>query len=82
MKNVKFEIIREFDGTVAGYKLGNHYLMKHYYWDNSYSWIINTTGNQYYTSYDFHKAYDNKEIEIVLNCKEGKQRLIALNMEG
>ena len=78
MKNIKFEVIRDYDGNVDGYKLGEWYLMKHYYWNNDYEWIINKTGKQHYTGYEFDKAQDNKEIEIVLSCKAGKQRLIEL----
>ena len=78
MKKVKFEIIRDTDGIVDGYRLGNHYLMKHYYWMNDYEWIINTTGRNFYFQRDFDKAVASGEIEFVLTCKQGKQRLIEL----
>lgn len=78
MSKIKFEVIRDFDGNVDGYKLGDWYLMKHYYWDNEYSWIINQTGRGFYGHYEFHKALESGEISIVGSCKEGKQRLIEL----
>lgn len=72
----KFEIIRDCDGVVDGYKLGEWYLMKYYYWNNSYSWIINKTGKTVYSYYEWDKAYKNKEVEPVDSCKVGKQILI------
>ncbi len=48
MAKVKFEVLRDDDGEVRGYKLGNYYLVKHYIWNNTYEWIINTTGKDYY----------------------------------
>ena len=76
-KNI-FEIIRDDDGTVDGYRLGNHYLMKHYYWNNDYEWIINTTGRQAYFQTELSKGLDNGEIELAFSCKQGKQRLMEL----
>lgn len=78
MKNIKFEIIRDYDKNVEGYKLGNYYLMKHYYWNNDYEWIINKDGTQHYPAGVFDKMLDSGEIELALSCKEGKQRLIEL----
>ena len=79
MAKVKFEVIRDFDGNVDGYKLGNWYLMKHYFWDNEFSWILNKDGRCVYSSYEYSKKYDAGEIIPVLSCREGKQRLIELN---
>lgn len=73
--NIKFEIIRDCDGVVDGYKLGDWYLMKHYYWNNSYSWIINKTGKCMYTYCEWEKAYKNGEVEVVNSCKQGKEIL-------
>lgn len=78
MKNIKFEVIRDYDGNVDGYRLGNYYLMKHYHWDNTYNWIINKDGAMHYFECEFWKLVDLGEVEIVLNCKEGKKRLIEL----
>ena len=75
----KFEVIRDVDGNVDGYKLGNWYLMKHYYWANDYEWIINKDGRQHYFTNEFHQLIDNGEIELANSCAEGKQRLVTLN---
>lgn len=63
---------------VKGYKFGEYYLMKHYGWGNSYSWIINKTGENFYTSNEFSRAYDNGEVITVGSFKQGKQKLIEL----
>ena len=78
MAKVKFEIIRDYvDGSVDGYKLGKWYLMKHYYWGNSYEWIINDTGQNYFYGYESISEMPNTF--LVHSCKEGKQKLIELN---
>lgn len=74
----KFEIIRDDDGEVRGYKLGHHYLLKHYTWGNNYEWIINTTGKFFYYNWEFENAWRNGEIELVNSCKAGKEKLIKL----
>lgn len=74
----KFEIIRDDDNEVRGYRLGNYYLMKYYTWMNNYNWIINKDGKYHYFDIDFSRAIDNGDIEIALSCKQGKQRLIEL----
>lgn len=77
---VKFEKIVDYDGNVDGYKLGSHYLMKHYYSisNNDYEWIINSDGKQFYFTGEVFKLMDAGEIELVNSCKEGKARLIEL----
>ena len=66
------------DGKVKGYELNGVYLMKHYYFVDSYDWIINRTGINYNTSHEFNKAYDNGEIILVSNFKEGKNKLMEM----
>lgn len=73
-KKVKFEIIRDYDGDVCGYKLGNYLLFKKYYWGNQYSWYVSNNT-------DYWKAYNDPKNQCVWSCKEGKQMLIALNMQ-
>lgn len=73
--NIKFEVIRDCDGVVDGYKLGDWYLMKHYYWDNNYSWIINKTGKSVYSYYEWDMEYRNGNVEVVNSCKQGKEIL-------
>lgn len=81
MMNIKFEVIRDFEGQVEGYKLGNWYLMKYYTWMNDYCWIINKDGRNYYFWSEFNKAMDNGEVQYVSSCKKGKQILIDRFME-
>lgn len=76
---MKFEKIYDWDGEVRGYKLGDFYLMKHYHWGNNYSWIINKTGDTFYFGYEWDKAVRSGEVEMVLTCKQGKERLKELN---
>ena len=78
MQGTKFEVIRDDDGIVSGYKLGSYYLMKRYIWMNTYDWIINKTGENYYFENDFWKLVHAGEIELTLSCKQGKQRLVEL----
>lgn len=78
MNKAKFEVLRDSEGIIEGYRLGNHYLMKHYTWNNNYSWIINTTGDNYYFGNEFWRLVDAGEIELALSCKQGKQRIIEL----
>lgn len=75
MKKEKFEVIRDWDNEVAGYKLGEYYLMKHYIWNNEYEWIINKTGVSSYFSCEFRDELDAGNIELVSSCKIGKQIL-------
>ena len=79
---VKFEkIYEELEDKpeVAGYKLGKYYLIKHFFWNNSFSWIINTTGKSNYSEVEFSDGYKSGEIILVTSCKDGKQKLIELN---
>lgn len=78
MKKIRFEVIRDDENSVIGYKLGNHYLMKHYTWMNQYSWIINNDGAVHYFDHEFWQKVDSGDVEICLSCKQGKQRLIEL----
>lgn len=75
----KFEKIYDYDGELRGYKLDDWYLMKIYTWNNVYSWVINKDGRRHYSQVDFSNALATGEIDTVASCKEGKQRLIALN---
>lgn len=79
---IKFEIIRDSNNDVNGYKLGEWYLVKHYYWGNSYEWIINNTGETHYFNYEFSRAYSEGKIEIVSSCKKGKEVLIERFLKG
>lgn len=78
MRKEKFEIIRDEEEMVIGYKFGKYYLMKHYYWSNMYNWIINKTGQGYHSIIEWDKAKKNGEVELALSCKQGKERLIEL----
>lgn len=78
MAGIKFEAIRDSEGKIDGYKLGEYYLMKHYYWGNEYEWIINTTGKSFYFQTEFFNELHSGGIELVHSCKQGKQRLVEL----
>lgn len=78
---IEFEVLRDDDGIVDGYRLGDYYLMKHYIWMNDYEWIINTTGRTYYFDRDFRKLVDEGEIQLTSSYESGLKRLIALNAE-
>lgn len=78
---IKFEVIRDLDGDVNGYKLGEWYLIKRYYWGNNYEWIINQTGETHYFDCEFSRAYSEGKIEIVSSCKRGKEILIKRFLE-
>jgi len=77
MKQIKLETLRDFDGEVRGYKLGNYYLMKHYYYGNQYSWLVckedrNTWG------YSLYDLINKGEVISVYSCKKGKELLVKL----
>lgn len=79
---VKFYIIRDFDGEVRGYSLGDKKLVKHYGWGNTYSWVI--AGRDVSVAVmdcDFWKQYDRGEIELVESCKLGKERLVDMYID-
>lgn len=69
--------IRDDDGELRGYKLGDYYLMK-IYDQCGYSWVINRDGRRHYFSDDYADALARHEIESVGSCKEGKARLREL----
>lgn len=75
MAKVKFEVLRDEDG-VRGYRLGDWYLMKVWGWYNSYSWVLNKTGDAHYFYCEFSDLLETGEIELVGSCKEGKAKLI------
>lgn len=77
-KSPKFEIIRDDDG-VSGYKLGNWYLMKLYYWANNYTWYVLNTPEIYLSDYEkrqMHHVSGDNDQGYVSNLKEGKQILL------
>ena len=79
---VKFNVIRDWDGDVRGYALGEYKLVKHYGWGNSYSWVIVKRANDVAAAdCDFWRQYNNNELEIVSSCKSGKERLVDLYIE-
>lgn len=75
MKDVKFEVIRDYADDIRGYKLGDWYLLKHYTWGNQYSWFISKECIMHMASYEWGKYYDTGRVEYVLSCREGKQIL-------
>lgn len=80
MGKIKFEIIRDWDGEIKGYKLGNNFLFKHYYYGNNYCWYISLKGDKQYCSQtEFSRAYTNGDIIAVSSCKRGKELLVKLN---
>lgn len=81
MYELKCKTMRDSSGHIEGYRLGNHYLIKHYYDNNHYSWLINSDGRTYYYPTEITRGIDNNEIEIAFSCKEGKLRLIQLYNE-
>ncbi len=72
----KIEKIRDDFGEISGYKLGKYYLMKFYGFGGSYSWGINTSGNNFYFHCDIEKAGEEENLEWVESFKEGKKKLI------
>lgn len=83
-EDVKFEVMRDYDGDVRGYRLGTHYLFKHYgsLTNNSYSWFITDEDNYHYYDCEFSKKYDDGSIILVDSCKEGKEKLKELYFKG
>ena len=63
---------------VAGYELNGWYLMKKYYYGNSYNWIINKTGESHYFTSEFMKAVESNEVIICESFKDGKAKLLEL----
>ena len=75
--NVRLEVIRDYDGDVRGYRLGDNYLMKHYGWSgNSYEWIINDNGQTFYYAHEWDKY------ETVPSFKNGVEKLLDKYIEG
>ena len=79
MEGVKVRPCTTFAGTRNGnYKLGRYYLVKSWF-RNSYSWVINTTGETYYTMSEEVLARKNGEVICsVSSCKAGKEKLKEL----
>ena len=68
---MKLEKIRDWDGEVAGYKLGDYELVKYYYYGNQYGWKIQR-------AYTVGVVKEKEFVEHVLSCKKGKERLVEL----
>lgn len=80
---VKFNVYRDYDGDVRGYGLGEYKLVKHYGFNNSYSWVIEKHGvGASPMDCEFWKQVDKGDVEIVSSCKAGKERLVDLYIEG
>lgn len=75
---MKLEKIYGDDGVLDGYKYGNHYLMKKWGWNDTYSWIINTDGANFYFDHVFWKQVELGNVEICLSFRHGKERLAEL----
>lgn len=79
MSKYKFEKLRDSDGDIKGYKLGNNTLIKHYYWGNDYEWFVSREGREYAGfGTEITKRLMTGALEIAHSCKDGKQRLIDL----
>ena len=80
MSKYKFEKIRDDDGEIRAYKLGNNTLVKHYYCGNNYEWLISRTGETYapWSNAIRRKCFENGTLETCGSCKQGKERLIEL----
>ena len=74
--NVRLNVLRDYDGDVRGYRLGDYYLMKHYTWGNSYEWIINDNGQTHYYTYEGDK------FETMPSFKAGVEVLLDKHIEG
>lgn len=79
-KKYKFEIIRYDEGDVKAYRLGNNTLVKHYYWNNNYEWLILHNPNPWAVHFNCEvtRGVMNGTIEYAYSCRTGKQRLIEL----
>lgn len=77
-KKVKIERLYDVDGEISGYKLGEWFLMKDYYYGNYYSWYIAKTdkGFSHYETYD---AIKSGAMIIVSSYKAGIAKLKELN---
>ena len=78
-KTPKFEVIRDDDGDISGYHLGNWYLMKIYNWSNSFNWYIFDEPKIHLYEYEKSKMSrvdDNNPQGYVLNMREGKKILL------
>lgn len=70
MAKAKFTVIKDYDGEIRAYRLGNLYLCKIYTWHNQYSWFI----LDHYEKYLY--TYERDAAELVRSCAEGKKILI------
>lgn len=81
MGKTKLETLRDFDGEIRGYKLGQYYLMKRYYYNNTFSWLVckedrNTWG------FNLGDLINKGEVIPALTFKRGKALLIKLYNES
>ena len=77
-KSYKFEKIHDSEGDVRAYKLGSNYLIKHYYFNNNYEWLISRGCEWLGFDSEILRKLETGEIEIAFSCKQGKERLIGL----
>ena len=75
---MKFEKIYDYSGDLAGYKYGDHYLMKFHHFGGGFSWGINNEPKSVYDAYERLEKVDNGEIEFVHSYKQGRARLIEI----
>ena len=71
--------IKDDDGDIRAYKIGDYYLAKHYSWNNYYDWVI--TKNLDYASgstIDFNRRLELGDIRFANSYKEGKEELLKI----
>ena len=74
----RFEKIYDSEDDVRAYKLGRFYLIKHYYWNNNYEWLIQKDKEWLGFDSEISRGLENGTIEFGHSCKAGKERLIEL----
>ena len=52
--------------------------MKHYTWGNSYEWIINKDGNQFYPAHQIYDLIENGAIIVCDTLKQAKEKILKL----
>lgn len=74
---MKFERIYD-DNEIKGYKYGNYYIMKCYFWANNYDWIINQTGDNHYCNVEFWEEIEKGNVVLCDSLKDAKEKVKQL----
>lgn len=74
--------MRDDEGNITGYNLGDYYLLKMYSWGNDYEWVLSQEEEYPIYHHERQKKIENGDLVFVDSFKEGMQKLIELGVNN